>query len=79
MYARGATPESPVVCGWSPPAGAVVPALPAAMPATCVPWNEFCGSTASGVRSSAPVPTKERATITFGDVHFVPPFGKPAG
>ena len=79
MYARGATPESPVVSGWSAPAGAVVPELPAAMPATCVPWNEACGSTASLVRSSAPAPTNERATITFGVVHFVPPFGKPAG
>ena len=67
------------MAGWSAPAGAVVPALPAAIPATWVPWNEACGSTASCVRSSAPAPTKERATITFGDVHFVPPLGKPAG
>ena len=68
-----------MVSGWSPPLGAVVPALPAAIPATCVPWNEACRSSARRLRSSAPTPTKARATITFGVVHLVPPFGKPAG
>src|SRR5918992_5999624 len=79
MYARGATPARPGVVGWSPPAGASVPALPAATPATCVPWNDTLGSTARRLRASVFAPTNERATITFGVVHFVPPFGNPAG
>ena len=61
------------------PAGAVVPALPAAIPATCVAWKDACGSKASRLLSSAPAPTNERATITFGVVHLVPPLGKPGG
>ena len=65
MYARGATPESPVVRGWSAPAGAVVPALPAAIPATCVPWNDACGSTAS-LRAVVRARADERA----GDDHL---------
>ena len=40
MYARGATPDSPHVAGWSRPPGEHVPESPAAMPATCVPWND---------------------------------------
>ena len=35
-----AIPERPLTCGWSGPAVAIVPATPAAIPATCVPWNE---------------------------------------
>ena len=65
--------------GWSEPAGAVVPAIPAAMPATWVPWKEDLRSRARSLFSSCTAPGKERATITFGVVHFVPPFGKPAG
>ncbi len=49
------------------------------MPATCVPWKETWGSTASDDRLSAPAPTNARATMIFGVVHFVPPFGKPDG
>ena len=37
------------------------------------------GSTASPLALSSIAPTNERATITFGVVHFVPPFGKPGG
>ena len=65
--------------GWSGPAGAVVPALPAAIPATCVPWNDARGSTARRPGSPEPGPGNARATITFGVVHRVPPFGKPGG
>jgi hypothetical protein len=44
-----------------------------------VPWNDARGSTAS--RPPAPEfgPGNTRATITFGDVHFRPPRGNPAG
>ena len=70
----------PVVGGWSAPAGAVVPASPAAIPATCVPWNEACAvERRARPGRPEPGPGKTRATITFGVVHFVPPFGKPAG
>src|SRR5207237_9302287 len=77
--ARGATADSPLVVGWSGPAGAVGPESPAAIPDTCVPWNDEAGSTASRPGSPAFGPGKTFATITFGVVHFVPPFGKPAG
>src|SRR4030095_13253846 len=72
-------PLRPLARGGPPPAGAVVPATPAAMPATCVPWNDDFGSTAS--RPAAPDfgPGKTRAAITFGVTHLLLPFGKPAG
>ena len=49
------------------------------MPATCVPWNDEAGS--SGSRPGLPElgPGKTFATITFGVVYFVSPFGNPAG
>ena len=56
-----------------------MPALPAEMPATWVPWKDESGSTASRLALSRTAPTNERATITLGVVHFVPPFGKPCG
>src|ERR687887_2862326 len=79
MYAFGATPERPHVGGWSAPAGAHVFASPAAIPATCVPWNDAFRSTGSVPARPDAGPGNERATITFGDVKFVFPFGKPAG
>ena len=51
---------------------AVVPAMPAAIPATCVPWNDEAGSTASRPGSPAFGPGKTRATITFGVVRATP-------
>ena len=45
-------------------------------PATKVPWNEL--SRSSGALF-APGPAKPRATITFGVVDPVGPFGKPGG
>ena len=65
--------------GRGPPAGAVVCATPAAIPATCVPWKDACGSSASRPGRPEPGPGKVRATITFGVVQRVPPRGKPAG
>jgi hypothetical protein len=79
IHARGATPESPDVGGWSAPEDAVVPATPAAIPPTCVPWKEACGSSASRPGRPAPGPGKARATITFSFVQRRPPRGKPAG
>ena len=61
------------------PAGAFVPSSPAAIPETCVP----CGSVGSKAfelflsRSSGRGTTL--ATITFGVVFVVSPFGKPGG
>src|SRR5881296_899340 len=78
MYARGATPERFAVAGWSIPAGAVVPASPAAIPATCVPCGSV-GSNASRPALSVTGAGKFRATITFADVFVVSPLGKPAG
>ena len=49
------------------------------MPATCVPWNDESGSTASRPAAPAFGPGNTRATITFGVVHFVEPRGKPGG
>src|SRR5439155_24775416 len=60
-------------------AGAVVPASPADTPATAVPWNENCRSTASRPSGPEPGPGNALAPITFGVVRFVWPFGKPAG
>ena len=37
------------------------------------------GSARGGPARPEPGPGKARATITFGVVHFLPPFGKPAG
>ena len=76
-YAAGATPETVTL-----PRGpvAIVPWSPAAMPATCVAWSEYCGS--NGVVPYFHVSfagAKARATITFGVVYPVFPFGKPAG
>ena len=65
--------------GWSAPDGAVVSATPAAMPATCVPWKDASGSSASRPGRPAPGPGKTRATITFSFVQRRPPRGKPAG
>ncbi len=45
-------------------------------PATCVPWKEL--SRSSGVEF-APGPANPRATITFGVVDPVCPFGNPGG
>ena len=56
-----------------------MPPAPAAIPATCVPWNDSFGSSGSLPARPLPGPGKARATITFGVVHFVPPFGKPGG
>src|SRR5437868_9004765 len=50
------------------------------MPATCVAWSEFSGS--NGVPAYfhvSPGGVNARATITFGVVYDVSPFGKPAG
>ena len=60
--------------GWSAPAGAIVPALPAAMPATCVPWNEIVrverqlAALAPGVRAGerARDDHLRRRSLTFG-------------
>src|SRR5437868_15520126 len=49
------------------------------MPATCVPWKDAAGSTASRPPAPDVGPGKTRATITFGDTHLDRPFGKPAG
>ncbi len=72
-------PVRPVTGGWSRPPVEAVPAVPAAIPATCVPWKLARGSTARRPRRPAPGPGNERAAITFGLVHRLPPFGKPAG
>ncbi len=61
-----------------PPAG--VSALPAAIPATCVPWLE--SSSANATRADAAVAlfgAKTRATITLAVVKRSWPFGNPAG
>ena len=65
--------------GWSGPAGAIVPALPAAMPATCVPWNEMFGTNASRPWRPEFGPGNARATMIFPFTHVRPPRGKPAG
>src|SRR3954447_17734004 len=73
MYAFGATPETS-------PRGVRVPWSPAAMPATCVAWNEFLAS--NGLAASAYLGDgggNARATITFAVVHAVFPLGKPGG
>src|SRR5919109_5652777 len=79
IQAFGATPLRPAVGGWSRPPGELVPERPAAMPATCVAWNEARGSTGSRARRPAPRTVKLRATITFGVVYAVRPLGKPGG
>src|ERR1043166_5333988 len=79
MNAFGATPERPHVGGWSLPAGAQVFASPAAIPATCVPWNEALRSSGSFPAAPDPGPGKARATMIFPFVNCVSPSGKPAG
>ncbi len=84
MCARGATPLTSSTAGWQPPsasphwprtpAGTSVPARPAMMPPTNVPWNEL--SRSSG-EEFAPRLAKPRETITFVVVPV--PFGNPAG
>ncbi len=54
-------------------------ASPAAMPETCVPWNDAERSSGSWPPGPEPGPGKARATITFGVVYAVLPFGKPGG
>ena len=56
-----------------------MPDTPAAIPATWVPWNDDSGSTASRPGLPEFGPGNTFATITFGVVHFVAPFGKPDG
>src|SRR5579872_4050542 len=77
MYAIGAMPETRYFVPFSI---AVVPKSPAAMPATCVAWSELTGS--NGMRAYfqvSPAGVNARATITFGVVYAVFPFGKPGG
>ena len=57
-----------------------MPAFPAAIPATCVPWSEFGPSNASRAACVFAVGgAKARATMTFAFVKRRCPFGKPAG
>ena len=56
-----------------------MPASPAAIPATWVPWNEALRSSGSRPALPDPGPGYERATITFGVVYATWPRGKPAG
>ena len=73
MYARGATPEM------RRPA-ARVSALPAAIPATCVPWLESSGLNARRALGEViPFGAKTRATMTFAVVKRTWPFGNPGG
>ena len=61
---------------------AFVFASPAAMPATCVPWSSTSLTPTNGSVSSDPVAPgreKTRATITFGVVYAVFPFGNSGG
>ena len=56
------------------------PWSPAAIPPTCVPWNEFCGSTgAEAYLYDGDGGGKLRCTITFGVADCVRPFGNPGG
>src|SRR5215210_8893050 len=62
----------------TPSAGVL--ALPAAIPATCVPCEESSGSNGfEAFFHLAPAGGNARATITFALVYAVCPFGKPAG
>ena len=57
-----------------------VSALPAAIPATCVPWDDSAPSKASDApRGFGPAGGKARATMTFAVVKRVCPLGKPGG
>jgi len=56
-----------------------VPESPAAIPATCVPWKDEFGSTGSRPALPECGPGKTRATITFGVVADLWPFGNPGG
>jgi len=64
---------------WSAPRVAVTPKFPAAIPATCVAWNEFPASKASFERFGVPGAANDFATITLGVVKRVSPSGNPAG
>jgi hypothetical protein len=79
IQAFGAMPDRPVTGGWSRAPVEIVPALPAAIPATWVPWKLARGSSARRPRRPEPGPGNVRATITLGLVHRLAPFGKPAG
>src|SRR6478672_9093166 len=73
MYAFGATPESRV-------GPTCTPCTPAAIPATCVAWNELDGS--NGLAAYFHVGdggVNVRCTITFGVASCVCPFGNPGG
>ena len=85
MYARGATPEMPVTAGWQPPSALMQkpgrPAgtsmgTPAMTPATKVPWKDWSRSSVAALECG---PANARATITFGVVEPVSPFGNPGG
>ena len=55
-------------------------ALPAAIPATCVPWEECSGSNGlAACFQTGRAGGNARATITFAVVYAVWPLGKPAG
>ncbi len=73
MYARGATPEMRTP-------RALVPAFPAAIPATWVPCIDAPSSNGSRERPYvAPAGVNARATITFAVVNARTPRGKPDG
>jgi hypothetical protein len=68
-YARGATPKMR-----APSAG--VFGLPAAIPATCVPWDECSGSKGfEACFHCGRAGGNARATITFAVAYAVWPFG----
>src|SRR5439155_56925 len=74
-YAIGATPET-----GPRPATACVPKSPAAIPATWSPWSDSTGSYGSFAYFQVVLAgANTRATITFGLVECVAPFGKPGG
>ena len=62
------------------PVRLTVPSSPAAMPATCVPCSDEPWSNGS-LAGAYVVPggANARATITFGVVYAVCPFGNPVG
>src|SRR5437868_4176758 len=73
MYAFGATPDNVLP-------ETAMPWSPAAMPATCVAWNDAVGS--KGVVAYFHVGEgggNVRCTITFGVVYCVCPLGNPGG
>ena len=59
---------------------ASVPWSPAAIPPTCVPWNDSSGSNGTfAYLQVGAAGANVRCTITFGVVNCVWPFGKPGG